>query len=187
MRLGWMALAGLLAAAPAAGQTGLALEVRGGASAGNYAAAASDFEVAPKPAFGATLSYAVTPMIGVYAGYSRSSFGCDTGFCTDRDMTFTSAGVDAGVRLALPLGPVSPWVRAGVVSHSLGYDGTMENGETRQGDGDGSVGFEAGGGVQINLGRRLAVTPGVRYVRYGSAGEDGVAMVVGDVGLVFRM
>jgi hypothetical protein len=33
----------------------------------------------------------------------------------------------------------------------------------------------------------VAITPGIRYVRYGAADDDGVAMLVGDVGLRMRM
>jgi hypothetical protein len=41
--------------------------------------------------------------------------------------------------------------------------------------------------VELRLGRRLAITPGIRYVRYGAANDDGVAMLVGDAGLRIRM
>jgi hypothetical protein len=174
--------AAVMAAAPAQAQLRvLGVEVRGGAAAGNYAAAASDFELLPQPSFGATLSYAVTELVGVYAGYSRNSFGCETGFCAGRDVSFTSQGVDAGVRLSLPV-VAGPWVSAGIVSHSLDSDsdGTLETSTS-------GLGFSAGAGVELRLGRRLSVTPGVRYVRYGAAGDDGVAMLVGDVGLRIRM
>lgn len=188
MRAGWMALAAAaLLAAPAQAQRGLAVEVRGGASAGNYAGAASDFELAPMPSFGAALSYGVTERIGVYAGFSRSSFGCDTGFCVGRGMRFTSQGVDAGVELGLPVA-ASPWIRAGIVSHSLQYHADAAGGsETRDGEEGSGVGFSAAGGVELPLGRRLSVTPGIRYVRYGAANDDGVAVLVGDVGLKIRM
>jgi hypothetical protein len=39
----------------------------------------------------------------------------------------------------------------------------------------------------VRLGRRLAVTPGIRYVRYGAANGDGVAMLAGDAGIRVRM
>jgi hypothetical protein len=48
-------------------------------------------------------------------------------------------------------------------------------------------GFSTGAGVELPLGRRLSVTPGVRYVRYGAADGGGVAMLVADVGLRIRM
>lgn len=176
--------AAVVTAAPAQAQLrGLAVEVRGGAAAGNYAAAASDFELLPRPSFGAALSYAATDRVAVYAGYSRNSFGCETGFCAGRDVSFTSQGVEAGVRLSLPV-VAGPWVSAGIVSHSLEAD---SDGPAAGADDASGVGFSAGGGVELRLGRRLSVTPGVRYVRYGAADDDGVAMLVGDVGLRIRM
>jgi outer membrane autotransporter protein len=169
-----------VAAAPAAAQRGIAMEVRGGAGVGNYAQAGAEFEFAPQPSFGAAVSYAVRPAVEVYAGFSRTAFGCDNGFCAGRGMTFTSTGVDAGVRLGLSL-PASPWVRLGVVSHTLDFSSTA--GDPRSGESASGVGFEAGAGVEARLGNRLSVTPGVRYVRYG---EDTVAMLVGDVGMRIR-
>jgi opacity protein-like surface antigen len=182
MKAVMMALAAAAAmAVPAAAQRGIAVEVRGGAAAGNFAEAATDFEVVPAPSFGATVSYAATRRVAVYAGYSRSSFGCESGFCAGNEVTFTSQGFDAGVRLSFPVA-AGPWARLGVVSHSLDADGGTADGEAASG-----VGFELGGGVELPLGRRLSVTPGVRYVRYGAANEDGVAMLVGDVGLMIRL
>jgi Outer membrane protein beta-barrel domain len=176
-----LSAAAVLAAPAQAQLRGLAVEVRGGASVGNYAVAASDFEVLPQPSFGASVSYAATERIAVYAGYSRSSFGCETGFCADRDVSFTSQGLDAGVRYSLPV-IAGPWVSAGIVRHSVDTDsdGTMSASAS-------GFGFSAGAGVELGLGRRLSVTPGVRYVRYGSSDDHGVAMLVGDVGLRIRM
>jgi opacity protein-like surface antigen len=187
MKAVWFALAAAaLAAAPAQAQRGIAVELRGGASAGNYAGAASEFEMAPHPSFGAAVSYGITEKVGVYAGFSRSSFGCETGFCEGRGMTFTSQGAEAGVQLSLPV-TAGPWVRAGIVSHSLRYDSDPAEGEGMDGEEASGLGFAAGAGVEMRLGRRLSVTPGVRYGRYGAAGDDGVAMLVGDVGLKIRM
>jgi opacity protein-like surface antigen len=179
--------AAALAAVPAQAQRGLAVELRGGAAAGNYAGAASDFEIAPLPSLTATASYGMTDRLGVYWGVSRNSFRCDTGLCTGREMSFTSQGLEAGVQLGLPL-PAGPWVRAGLVSHSLQYhsNATQES-EARDGKETSGVGFSAAGGVELRLGQRLSVTPGVRYVRYGAAGDDGVALLVGDVGLKLRL
>jgi outer membrane autotransporter protein len=175
-----LAVALAVAASPAAAQRGIAVEVRGGAGVGNYAGAGAEFELAPQPSFGAAVSYALRPAVEVYAGYSRTEFGCDGGFCAGRGMTFTSSGVDAGVRLSLPVA-AAPWVRLGVVSHTLDF--ASSSGEPRSGESSSGVGFEAGGGVEARLGSRLSVTPGVRYARYG---DDTVAMVVGDVGMRIR-
>ena len=188
MKAFWTAMAAAaVLAAPLQAQLGtargLAVEVRGGTAAGNYGPAASEFVITPRLALGASVSYGVTEHVGVYAGVSRSSFGCDTGFCEGRDVGFTSRGVDAGAELRLPL-PAAPWIRAGLVHHSLHYraGNVADEGEQTSG-----AGFSAGGGVELRVGRRLSVTPGVRYVRYGAADDDGVALLVGDVGLKIRM
>lgn len=175
-----LAVAAALAASPAAAQRGIAVEVRGGAGVGNYAGAGAEFELAPQPSFGVAVSYALRPAVQVYAGYSRTEFGCEGGFCAGRGMTFTSSGVDAGVRMGLSV-PASPWLRVGVVGHTLDF--ASESGEPRSGESSSGVGFEAGAGVEARLGSRLSLTPGVRYVRYG---EETVAMVVGDVGMRIR-
>lgn len=172
-------------AAPAAAQRGVAVEVRGGAGIGNHAAAASRIGFDPGPSYGAAVSYGVTPTVGVYAGYSRTGFVCDTGFCADRGMTFTSHGVDAGVRVSLPLA-ASPWVRAGVASHTLDYSSGMDDVDPSSGEAASGLGVEVGAGLELRAGRTLALTPGIRYVRYGAADDDGVALLVGDVGLRFR-
>lgn len=178
-------LLGIAAASPAAGQRRMAVEVRGGAGVGNHAPAASDLGFAPGPSCGATVSYPAAPRVQVYAGYSRTGFGCEDGFCAGRGMTFTSRGVDAGVRVSLPAA-ASPWVRAGLVRHALHASPALDDVDPRSGKVASGVGIELGGGAELRLGRTLAVTPGVRYVRYGG-GDDGVAVLVGDVGLRIRL
>jgi opacity protein-like surface antigen len=94
--------------------------------------------------------------------------------------------VDVGAELRLPL-PAAPWIRAGLVGHSLHYRAGGNVADVREGEQTSGAGFSAGGGVELRVGRRLSVTPGVRYVRYGAADRDGVALLVGDVGLKIRM
>jgi opacity protein-like surface antigen len=179
-----MGIVALAAASPAGAQ--LAVEVRGGAGVGNHAASVSKFGLEPGPSVGAALSWAPRPRVEVYAGYSRTGFGCTGGFCPERGIRFTSHGVDAGVRVRLP-SAASPWVRAGVVRHALDYGAAPDGVEPSGGRAAGGTGFEVGGGLEVRVGRTLAVTPGIRYVRYGAAGDDGVAMLVADVGLRIRM
>ena len=184
-RILWMVIAAAAAGSPAAAQRGVAVEVRGGAGVGNHAAAATDFRFEPGPSYGATLSYPLPRTVEVYAGYSRTGFDCAGGFCTAAGRTFTSHGVEAGVRASLPAA-ASPWVRAGVVRHVLDYTSAPGDPDPSSGKAARGTGFELGGGVQLRLGRTLAITPGIRYVRYG-AGDDGVAMLVGDVGVRIRL
>jgi hypothetical protein len=168
---------------PALSVAGLSAEVRAGAAAGNYAGAASELEVLPRAAWGASVSYRATGRVAVYVEYSRAAFGCESGFCAGREVDFTSDGFGGGVRYALPVAPAAgPWVSAGIVRHTLRTDA---EGATDADDASG-WGLSAGAGVEVPLGPRLSLAPGVRYVRHG-AGDDGVAMVVGDVGLRIRM
>lgn len=176
----------LAVAAPAAAQGGWAVEVRGGAAIGNHAAAASELALDPGPSFGGTVAYGATRTVEVYAGYSRAAFRCTTGFCPERGMDFSSHGAQAGVRLTLPWA-AAPWVRAGVVRQRLDYASGMDDPDPSSGRAAGGAGFELGGGVRVRLGRTLAATPGVRYVRYGGGGEGAVALLVGDVGLRLRL
>lgn len=177
------AMAAMLGLAlPAQAQQGMAVEVRGGAGVGNAAEAAADFRLQPRAAFGASVSYALRPAVAVYAGYSRDAFGCGGGFCAGRGMTFTSSGVEAGVRLSLPVA-AAPWLRAGVVRHTLDFASSPPGGGPQAGSSGSGFGFEGGGGVEVRLGRSVSVTPGVRYLRHGAGG--GVAMLIGDVGVRF--
>jgi opacity protein-like surface antigen len=179
-----MPIAAAAMAFPAAAQRGIAVEVRGGAGVGNHAPAASDLGFAPGPAFGATVSYVAARRVEVYAGYSRTGFGCEDGFCAGRGTTFTSQGMDVGVRVSLPAA-ASPWVRAGLIRHRLDASPALDDPEPWSGEVASGVGMELGAGAELRLGPRLAMTPGIRYVRYGG-GDDGVAMLVGDVGLRLR-
>ncbi|HEV2147571.1 MAG TPA: outer membrane beta-barrel protein [Longimicrobiaceae bacterium] len=170
----------LLAATPASAQ--LALELRGGAGAGSYGATAAGFQLVPQPAGSAALSYAFRPGLAAYAGYSLVRFGCDEGFCVGANPTFTSRGLDAGVRVRLPAGL---WVRGGAVMHTL--EGTGSRGSESA---DAAFGIGAGAGIGIPLGSRLTLTPGVGYTRYTastSSGDEPVAIVTADVGLRFSL
>lgn len=180
-----LVMVALGAVAPLQAQRGVAVELRGGASAGNYAGAASNFELAPEPSFGAGASFGFTDALGVYAGYSRSTFRCESGFCVERGVRFTSQGMEAGVQLQLPV-IAAPWLRAGVVRHALAYDAQPLDGAASDGEETSGTGFSAGGGLEVRLGRRLSLTPGVRYLRYGGGDDGAVAVVVGDVGVKIR-
>ena len=112
--LALLALPALLLARPATAQ--LTLVAGGGFSVGNDEAAASRLEPRPQASFSLDAEYPATRVLSAYAGVSRAAFGCREGFCTDREVSFASAGADAGLRLHLPR---LPWLRAGVLYHTL--------------------------------------------------------------------
>ena len=174
-------LASALLSAPAAAQ--LSLELRGGAGAGSYQATGAGFQAIPGAAFRADAGYAFSPTLSVYAGYGRAGFGCEEGFCAGADPTFTSSGVDAGLRVGLP---ARFWARGGVVRHRLGVSATRAGSPYRDHSGS-AIGLEAGLGYTLGMGRRLSLTPGIGYLRYtprfADGTEDPVAVLTAEVGM----
>lgn len=170
-----------LPAGPAAAQ--LSVELRGGAGAGSYEATSAGFQTLPRAAFGVSAAYAPVPSLAVYAGYGRTAFGCEEGFCRDADPTFTTSGVSAGLRVQLPVGA---WARAGVARHRLDVSSTP-GGQPHSGSSEAALGVETGAGWAVSLGRRVSLTPGVGYLRYDAVladgSSDGVAVVTADVGV----
>jgi opacity protein-like surface antigen len=174
------AAAALTAAAPLAAQ--LSLEVRGGAAVGNASQSLSGLDMAPRPAFGAGFSLPVRGPATAYAAYTRSAFGCEEGFCIDRDVTFVSHGVSAGVRLEH--GQL-PYLQAGLLYHALDT-----RARTGGDSGEAGIGYELGVGYAVPLTPRIAVTPALTYRRHDavSGGVDGyAALVTGEIGVRFRL
>ncbi|NIP83028.1 MAG: outer membrane beta-barrel protein [Gemmatimonadetes bacterium] len=172
-RVGPSCLAAALAlalAAPACAQR-LALELTAGAAVGRYSETGAGLELLPGPSFGATLEAEVSESLAAYAGYVRSSFGCEEGFCADRDVTLTSQGAVLGGRWSAGL----PWVRAGVTLQSLDVDAAGAGEST-----DAALGWDLGAGIQLAVGGRTRIRPGVAYRRHGASTDrsDGHAGVL---------
>lgn len=166
----------LALSAPASAQ--FSVELRGGGAVGNHQPAAAGLETGIAPAFSAAAEVRVHSLVSLYAGYSRASFGCEEGFCTDRDVTFTSSGIGSGLRLD-PSG--LPWLRTGLVYHGLevqSADGTE--------DWDPGIGYEIGSGLSFSPGRRIHLLPGVSYRRH-LATADGVeattSLLIAEIGV----
>lgn len=154
----------------------LALEARGG-----IAQPADVFTGADGGAAGeVSATWHALPFIGFYGAYQHNQFAWD-----DMDDNVTDSGWAAGVRIAvpMPLVPIDPWIRGGVVMHDL--EGTLSSA-------DGQRGWEVGGGLEFPLSRGLTLTPGVLWTRYqwGSGAQDGPLLRVRhlrtDVGLRLR-
>jgi hypothetical protein len=163
MKTGLFVLLAIGASALPAGAQ-LALEVRGGGVVGNHAPAAAGLETVVGPAWAVALEQRVLPLASLYFGYSRSSFGCEQGFCTGREVTFTSQGLAAGARLH-PRG--LPWLRAGALYH--GVDTRAEGASESR---DAGPGFELATGFVIPLPGSASLLPGLAYRRHSSRGDD---------------
>jgi hypothetical protein len=149
-----------LAPAPTAAQS-LAVELRVGGAVGNYSETDAGLEWVPGASFGGTVAVGVAPAVSAYAGFTRSSFGCEEGFCTGRDVTLTSQGVVVGARWQ----PGIPWARAGFAWQTL--DVESDGGDESV---DGGPGFELGAGAAIPV-AGIQVTPGLLYRRHGTSSE----------------
>lgn len=156
------------------------LEVRGGAAVGSYTATAAGLDVLPGPSFGAALETRVSGPFSAYLGFSRSSFGCEEGFCAERDVSLTSQGLVAGVRW----GPGLPWLRAGLAVQSLRLTAAAQE-ETS----DVGVGWDLAGGLEIRVTDRFRLRPGLTYLRHAAATDQGdghVALLALELGVAVR-
>lgn len=154
----------------------LALEARGGIAQPAEAFTGADGGTGGE----VSATWHALRFIGVYGAYQHNRFGWD-----DTGEYVTDSGWAAGVRVAvpMPLVPIDPWIRGGVVMHAL--QGTLSRA-------DGQRGWEVGGGLEFPLSRGLTLTPGVLWTRYqwGTAAQDGPLLRVRhlrtDVGLRLR-
>lgn len=134
-----------------------------------------------------------TPMLGVYAGWDRWSFGLEG----DEDLNGVDASVNdsgfrGGLHVALPLQniPAGPYVRGGVFYGKTQFD-FSEGGESLELESESAVGFEVEGGVEIPLGPTLSFTPAVMYRQhdadFGIGGETTVGYVGFSMGLRYNL
>jgi hypothetical protein len=158
----------LLLEAPAAAQTPAAptrfaigpyvtLAVPGGAVAERWGVGAG---------IGVQAQVRLDPRYALYAGYSGTTFDLDI----IDDMHASDRGFAAGVVRSFPGavgGGLAPWVRAGVLAHQLSIVRRGDAGE-ESGPADGSVGFDAGVGIEARGWRVVQPTLGLEYRRYSA-------------------
>jgi len=121
--------------------------------------------------------YQFNPMFAVYAEYDWTQFnGSDVG----GDFDVTDQGFGAGVIASFNAGSIQPFVKGGIAVNNLNVD----NADIQ----DEQLGFRIGGGLNLPLGNRLSVTPGVTYTQYGFKDSDfNVSHITADVGLKIRI
>ena len=132
-------------------------EVRTGLSIGSHSASAAALEVVPKLSVDVVLKRQMIPTLSAFGGYYRTAFGCEEGFCTDRDVTVVGNHGVLGVEWA-PLVPRlrgQPWLRAGVLMGSTEAGTEGESPEL-------GIGADLGAGATVSFGRLLFM-PGVSY------------------------
>ena len=114
--------------------------------------------------FGASVRYRFAPQLSAYAGWEWHMFSADL---PPRDLDVNETGYTLGLRLdrpfrVAPAGEAVPawWLRAGA---TLGHFEVEDAAGNDAGDTSHGLGWEAGAGVSLPLGSRIAVTPGLRF------------------------
>ena len=153
-------------------------EFRGGLTVGSHSASAAALDVAPSVSFDLVIRRQVLPSFAVFGGFFRTAFGCEDGFCTDRDLTV----VGNHGALGAEWGRGGPWLRAGVL---LGVTSVGSEGERS----DLGLGFHGTGGLTVGAGR-VRFLPGVSYRWWSastpSASDHAIALAL-DLGLAFQL
>ena len=139
----------ILVHGPATAQT--QAEVRGGLTVGSHSASAAALDVAPAVSFDVVVRRQMTPSFALFGGFFRTAFGCEEGFCTDRDLTV----VGNHGALGAEWGNGGPWLRAGVLFGSTRAGSEGESPEM-------GIGVHGAGGLTIGVGR-MRFLPGVSY------------------------
>lgn len=135
-------------------QASLSLDGRG-----SYAVPFGDFADGTEGDFGFGVGAVLTlgPGFGIYGGWGQDSFRCDDILCSP-DSRLTVVGFEGGVRAAFPTqGGTEPWIRAGLTSKNVEFDGEPVDFES-----DRQLGFQGAFGVDFPLGEALSVSPAVR-------------------------
>lgn len=132
--------------------------------------------------FGFDVGYPLRPGLTLYAGFCRVVFPVrGAAEATDR----VDSGVDAGVLLARPAGGVPLWLRGGVTLHEAETHLASAGGDGLD-DGASGIGLESGAGVELRLGRRLILLPGVAYTAYPLGDPGGVTQLRAELGARLR-
>ena len=102
-----------------------------------------------------------SPLVGLYAGYDRIQFGCQTGECATSGK-YELTGYSAGIRVSVPLLPLlRPWAKAGITYNEM--KGSVNGVAVTTGKGPG---YELGAGADIPiLMGFFSLSPQVRRIR----------------------
>lgn len=133
-----------------------------GLPTGDFAAGSPGIAAEPGASFEVGGVLRIAPLLGLYAAYQQDRFGCGECGAVSLDERAVTRGFEAGGELSSPFRPLglTPWVRAGVVRHSLSLSREESSLVSEPG-----VGFGAGAGIRVPVGPVL-LSPGVRYQSY---------------------
>ena len=182
------ALALLLAVGPVRAQDRVTLELRGGANINSDQFATTDLGTGV--GFEGALGVRILPDLSVYGGWAWQQHRAKSQlFGTSADVG--DNGYTFGLRYVVPMTTrARPWVRAG----GLYNHAEIENSDgSLVADSEHTLGWEAGGGLEIPLNAAWSLTPGVRYRRLepkvrrgGTESSNTLSDVTFDVGMVLK-
>jgi hypothetical protein len=104
--------------------------------------------------------YRIQPHLAVYAGWDWHHFSTDEPLAGQK-MDIEDTGYAFGLRFDHPLvSSTAGWLRFGGTANHIELESARGD---LVGDSGHGLGWEAGGGLSVPIGRRLSLTPGVRY------------------------
>ncbi len=123
---------------------------------------------------------------GGYLGFSQHRFACDEDVCW-RGEPWISTGFDVALRVVVGDRRIRPWVQGGLHTHRI--EGRVSEGKIiRNLHSEGGGGYEVGGGLLVQVGERMSLSPGVRYgsgdVPFSARPTMSLRYLVFDLGLV---
>ena len=179
--VGWVpVLFAIASVAPLSAQTGLppiSIEGRGGISlpTGDFAR-----PLTLGYGLGGSASLGITPTVGIYAGYSYTSFDYDHKSPGAPEGSYNLQGIDAGLRFGAPsFTRTAPYLRLGGVY----YKGEPTNGAPADKQ---KFGYHVGAGLDYQLALHVSLTPELRYTTISHSDRTDVSYVTLDFGLRFH-
>lgn len=183
-----LATLGAVGTADAQSRTPFSVEIRGGLPfpVGDFQDTQGGLQTGYS--LGGSAIFQVTPMLGLYAGYSTNRFEVEN----TENREVNDAGFHGGLMASFPMTTgLNPFVKGGVVYHETELSANGEGVDLA--DDEPELGFEVGAGLEIPLGRTLSFTPAVTYTRHSlentgllGTSELDVSYVKADVGLRVR-
>jgi hypothetical protein len=136
--------------------------------------------------FGIGFNLPLPGPLGGYFGFSQHRFRCDKSICPKGE-SWVSTGFDAALRVVMGSRRMRPWLQGGLHTHRvevLILDGSDRLDLVSRG----GSGFEAGGGILVQVGKRMSLSPGLRYgqgrVPFPGYPSLRVQYLIADIGLV---
>jgi len=136
--------------------------------------------------FGMGFNVPLPGPVGAYFGFSQHRFRCDSSVCPDGE-SWISTGFDLALRFVMGTRRLRPWLQGGLHTHRV-EGRVLEGSDVVELISDGAFGFEAGGGILVQIGNRMSLSPGLRFgqgtVPFSEYPSLRVQYLIADLGLV---